>query len=107
LILSLIERGVLLPNYELFGHRDKEASNLCPGKNLYAMLPLIRQPWEIPVAGNPDLHDIEGPLSFHPIVDSNGFCTGYYIFGTKTGEVHAYGDPEKVKFYGRSEDPTP
>lgn len=53
------------------------------------------------VPDDPNLFNIAGPVSFHPICDSTGFCTGYYIFSTKTGEVHSYGPG--AKYYGRSE----
>lgn len=50
---------------------------------------------------DPNLPNIQGPCSFHPIFDSAGHCTGYYIFGTKSGEVHAFGPG--TQYYGRSE----
>jgi hypothetical protein len=59
----------------------------------------------IVVPDNPDLPNIEGPLSFHPIFTADGVATGYYIFGTTTGEVHSHG-PGAV-FFNRSEDITP
>lgn len=55
------------------------------------------------MADSPDLANIKGPVSFHPIVDSTGLMTGYVIFSMATAEVHTYGDPAKVKYYGRSE----
>lgn len=57
------------------------------------------------VPDNPDLPNIEGPLTFHPIFTSDGIVTGYYIFGTRTGEVHGHGPA--AQYFGRSEDPTP
>ena len=57
------------------------------------------------VADNPDLPNIEGPLTFHPLVDANGICQGYAVFGTRTGEIHGFGPG--WRYYGRSEDPTP
>ena len=62
----------------------------------------ITQP-EVPVPDDPNLPNIRGPVEFHPVVDSNGFCWGYYIFSTATGEVHAHGDAQRVKYWGRSE----
>lgn len=50
---------------------------------------------------DPNLPNITGPVEFHPIADSNGVCTGYYIFSTKTGELHAFGPG--ARFFGRSE----
>lgn len=58
---------------------------------------------EFIVPDDPSLPNIEGPLTFHPVFDSTGTVKGYYIFSTKTGELHAYGLP----YLGRSEDPTP
>lgn len=55
------------------------------------------------VADDPNLPNITAPVSFHPVVDSNGKCWGYYIFSAATAEVHAWGDPEHVPYYGRSE----
>jgi len=59
-----------------------------------------------PMPDDPNLPNISGPVSFHPIFDAAGTCTGYYIFSQKTGEVHAWPNPAtpgKVGYYGRSE----
>lgn len=107
LISELVSRGLLVPNYYVKGHRDV-FSTACPGRKLYAMLPEIRNPWRgAAMSDNPNLPNIEGPLSLHTVVDANGVCWGYYIFGTRTGEVHAHGDPDHVKYWNRSEDITP
>lgn len=56
------------------------------------------------VAGMPDdpnMPNITGPVEFHPLMDQAGNCTGYYIFSSKTGELHSFGPG--AKFYGRSE----
>jgi hypothetical protein len=50
---------------------------------------------------DPNLPNITGPVSFHPLIDQAGMCTGYYIFSSKTGELHSFGPG--AKFYGRSE----
>lgn len=50
---------------------------------------------------DPNLPNITGPVSFHPVVNSAGICQGYYIFSEKTGELHSFG-PGAV-YYGRSE----
>lgn len=68
---------------------------------------IIKEPT---MADNPDLPNIEGPLSFHPISNQAGEVTGYFIFSTSTGELHAHAHPDhpgKVRYIGRSEDPTP
>ena len=93
------------------GHQDVSPDGTaCPGPDLMAAIRAGQLgPSAPPTNGgtmpDPNLHDIEGPLSFHPVFDSAGNCTGYYFFGTTTGELHAYGPG--AKFYGRSEDPTP
>lgn len=53
------------------------------------------------MADDPTLPNITGPVEFHPVVNSDGVCQGYYIFSQKTGELHSFG-PGAV-FYGRSE----
>jgi hypothetical protein len=60
---------------------------------------LVKGPTNMP--DDPALHNITGPVTFHPIFNSAGLCTGYYIFSTKTGEVHAYGTG--APYLGRSE----
>lgn len=88
---------------ELLGPGDKDHDD-----HVHVAVPkgtfLVPFPKEsLPVADNPALPNITGPATFHPVVDSNGFCWGYYIFSTETAEVHAYGDGERVPYYGRSE----
>lgn len=68
--------------------------------------------WEHPVikkepamADDPNVPNITGPLTFHPLVDANGICQGYYVFSPSTGEVHGHGPG--APYHGRSEDPTP
>lgn len=57
---------------------------------------------EAVMADDPNLANItEGPVSFHPIFNAEGHCTGYYIFSQKTGELHSFGDG--APYYGRSE----
>jgi hypothetical protein len=114
LIRYLIDQGFLVPLPIIQGHRQaidpetgRPTATACPGEKLFSVLDAIRFPWEDVVADNPDLPNIEGPLTFHPIADSNGYVTGYYIFSTRTGELHAHGDGNKVRYVGRSEDVTP
>jgi hypothetical protein len=106
LIGHLIDAGDLKVGvYPTGGHRDV-ASTACPGANAVRYMDLFRMPWipEAAVPDNADLPNIEGPLTFHPIATSAGVVLGYYIFSTRTGELHAHGD---VPYLGRSEDPTP
>lgn len=53
------------------------------------------------MADDPNLPNITGPVSFHPIFNAEGHCTGYYVFSEKTGELHSFGDG--APYYGRSE----
>lgn len=50
---------------------------------------------------DPNLPDITGPVSLSVLSNSNGDCTGYFIFSHATGELHAFGPG--AKFQGRSE----
>lgn len=115
LIAELQNRNLLrLGMYPTAGHRDL-ASTACPGDRAYALLDAMRVPWTEPImpttleeamANHPELADIEGPLTFHPVINTTaGESRGYYIFSTATGELHTWG-PGAV-FFGRSEDPTP
>lgn len=53
------------------------------------------------MADDPNLANITGPVTFHPIFNAEGHCTGYYVFSTKTAEVHSFGDG--APYYGRPE----
>lgn len=68
-------------------------------------LPVTDASKEHTMADNPDVPNITGPLTFHPVVDANGICQGYYVFSPSTGEVHGHGPG--APYHGRSEDPTP
>jgi hypothetical protein len=87
------------------------ASTACPGDRAYALLDAMRVPWTEPIIqggpmpDNAELPNIEGPLSFHLLQNQDGIATGYYVFGTMTGEVHGHGPG--ARYFGRSEDPTP
>ena len=56
---------------------------------------------EVLMADDPKVANITGPVTFHPIFNSEGHCTGYYIFSTKTAELHTFG--EGAPFYGHPE----
>lgn len=100
LIGELAARGYLRPNPPVDGHRDVYAT-ACPGSKLYAMLDLIRHPWEETVADNPDLPNLPDIKFFVPIVNAQtGECRGYYIVAAD-GQLHAFGPG--APFYGRSE----
>lgn len=57
---------------------------------------------EVAVPDNdPNLPDIVGPVQLEVLFNSNGECTGYFIFSHATGELHSFGPG--ARFYGRSE----
>lgn len=57
---------------------------------------------EVAVPDNdPNLPDIVGPVQLSVLFNSNGDCTGYFIFSHATGELHSFGPG--AKFHGRSE----
>jgi hypothetical protein len=61
---------------------------------------------EVVMADDPNLPNINGPATFHPVINTTtGECTGYYIFSPETVELHSFGPG--AKWYGRSEDLTP
>lgn len=99
-----IKNGQMVPPYAVKDHHDHV--HVSVDKGVIVKWPQSVTPVkETSMADNPDVPNITGPLTFHPIVDVNGRCTGYYVFSPSTGEVHAHG--EGAKYYGRSEDPTP
>lgn len=65
--------------------------------------PTVNPPKEQPLPDDPNLPNITGPVTLHPIVDADGKCWGYYVFSSVTGELHTHGDPTKVIYHGRSE----
>lgn len=69
---------------------------------------LLARPTDVEVTvvpDDPNLPNIEGPLTFHPCVATDGMCKGYYIFSVSTSELHAFGPG--APYYGRSEELTP
>ena len=54
-----------------------------------------------PMADDPNLPNIVGPVELQVLQNANGDCTGYFIFSHATGELHSFGPG--AKFYGRSE----
>jgi hypothetical protein len=54
-----------------------------------------------PMPDDPNLPNIVGPVELAVLWNSNGDCTGYFIFSHATGELHSFGPG--AKFYGRSE----
>lgn len=87
-----IKNGRRVPRYAVAAHWD-HVHIAVPHGTILAK--------EFTVPDDPNLPNIKGPATFHPIFTSDGRCTGYYIFGTLTGEVHGHG-PGAI-FHGRSE----
>jgi hypothetical protein len=110
LAAELVAKTWLRPGiYPTGGHRDVKPT-ACPGAKAYRLLDVMRIPWtiqnqETPMADNPDLPNIEGPLQLVVVADQAGNATGYYIFSVSTGELHSFGPG--AKYFGRSEDLTP
>lgn len=94
------KHGVQVSPYATASHHNHVHVAVERGIFLDVLAPFKRT---TPVPDDPNLPNIEGPLSFHPVWDSAGNVKGYYIFSTRTGELHAYGVP----YFGRSEDVTP
>lgn len=87
-----IKNGVRVPRYAV----DTHWNHVHVAVPKWTLLPT-----GVIMPDDPNLPNITGPVSFHPLVDQNGNCTGYYIFSEKTGELHSFGPG--AKFYGRSE----
>lgn len=100
LIAQLTAAGLLVPGALIRPHRDV-FSTACPGSKLYVMLDVLRTPWEATVPDDPNLPNIRGPVEFHPVIDQNGICQGYYIVSLSTGEIHGHGPG--ARYHGRSE----
>jgi hypothetical protein len=91
LIGHLTKQGWLVPGADIVGHRDVFAT-ACPGSKLYAVLDVIRHPWE---GTMPE----EVPQAQAPVVALEPTPTGkgYWII-TADGAVFAFGD---AGYYGR------
>jgi peptidoglycan recognition protein len=93
LIHHLTAQGHLTPGADIRGHRDVFAT-ACPGSKLYAMLDVIRHPWEGTVPDEEKIPKAEAPIvGFEATPTGNG----YWIV-TKDGAVFAFGDAE---YHGR------
>lgn len=109
LIGHLTDQGWLLPGADILGHRDlildgKPYATACPGNKLYAVLDMIRYPWEETMPDNPDLPNLPDIKFFIPIVNAQtGEARGYYIVSSD-GQLHAFGPG--APFFGRSEVPS-
>jgi hypothetical protein len=96
LISELTRQGHLLPGADVMGHHDVSAT-ACPGSKLYAVLDVIRHPWE---GTMPD----DVPQAQAPVVaiESTPTGEGYWIV-TADGAVFAFGD---ARYHGRVAAPT-
>lgn len=96
LINDLTEKGYLLPGADIHGHRDVY-STACPGSKLYALLDVIRVPWEGPMPND----DPNRPNSNAPIVGiaPTPSGEGYWLVAADGG-VFTFGDAE---FFGNVE----
>lgn len=96
LIDHLTKQGWLVPGADILGHRDIFPT-ACPGNKLYAVLDVIRHPWE---GTMPD----DVPQAQAPVVaiESTPTGDGYWIV-TADGAVFAFGD---ARYHGRVAAPT-
>lgn len=103
LLEHLTACGWLEPSAPILAHRDVFAT-ACPGGKLYALLDMIRLPWEENMPNDPNLPDLPNIMGFFPVVNSQtGTCNGYYILADD-GQLHAFGPG--APFFGRSEVPS-
>lgn len=95
-----IKAGNRVPRYAIADHFDHVHISVDRGVLLPVPQPEVTMP-----ADDPNVPNLVSPMfGFYPIVDAEGTCHGYYMVSV-TGEVHAWGDPAKVKYHGRSEAP--
>lgn len=86
-----IKNGRRVPRYAIDAHWN----------HVHVAVPLGTILKEPVMPDDPNMPNITYPVEFHPVVNSDGVCQGYYLFSVKTGEIHAYGPG--APFYGRSE----
>lgn len=93
LVDELTRHGYLTPGADILGHRDV-SSTACPGSKLYAILDVIRHPWEGTMPDNPDVIQAQAPVVAFEVTPTGN---GYWLV-TADGAVFAFGD---AKFLGR------
>jgi hypothetical protein len=91
LIDHLTKQGWLVPGADILGHRDV-FSTACPGSKLYAVLDVIRHPWEGTMPE--DVPQAQAPVV---AIESTPTGDGYWIV-TADGAVFAFGD---AQYHGR------
>lgn len=88
LIAELAKKGHLIPGADIVGHRDVYAT-ACPGSKLYALLDVIRVPWEGPMAADdPNRQNVNAPIVGMAATPTG---KGYWLVGADGG-VFAFGD---------------
>lgn len=97
LIAELTRRGHLLPGADIIGHRDLPYATACPGAKLYAVLDVIRHPWEGRAMPD-DVPKTQAPIVAFEVTPSG---EGYW-FVTADGAVFAFGD---AAYHGRVDVP--
>lgn len=98
LIAHLKAEGHLIPDAIVRGHRDVFAT-ACPGAKLYALLDVIRVPWEGTVPDAPPVYDAQAPVVAFQVTSTG---RGYWLI-TADGGVYAFGD---ATYLGRVRAPT-
>ena len=86
LIHQLTEQGHLVPGADIIGHRDVY-STACPGSKLYALLDVIRAPWEGPMPEDQK----ERARIDAPIVGIAATGQGGYWLAAADGGVFGFG----------------
>jgi N-acetylmuramoyl-L-alanine amidase len=98
LIHELTDRGYLVPSADIVGHRDVY-STACPGSKLYALLDVIRVPWEGPM---PEEAQQRAKVNA-PVVGIAGHPSGKgYWLACADGGVFGFGDARN-EFHGNVE----
>ena len=98
LIHDLTVAGHLIPGADIQGHREVY-STACPGSKLFALLDVIRHPWEgAAVPEDPNVVKAQAPIVAFEATPTG---KGYWIV-TADGAVFAFGD---ATYHGRVDAP--
>ena len=95
LIHHLEEEGWLVPGANILGHRDVSVT-ACPGAQMYALLPVLRLPWEDPMPDDPNRPNVNAPIVG---IAATPTGRGYWLVSADGG-VFAFGD---AAFFGNVE----
>lgn len=100
LIAELKRQGHLRADAKILGHRDTGFATACPGSKLYALLDVIRHPWEgVAVPDDPNVHQAQARI-VTMVATPTG--KGYWII-CADGAIFAFGD---AVYLGRVVAPT-